>query len=787
MFAQIVLDTNSIYFDKIFTYNIPSNLENFIQRGQRVVVPFGKGNKSKVGFVCQLIDSFETDYELKDIIDVIDNEPIVSNELIELAFFMQKKYMSSLNKSIKQILPPGKIDLINVYYKLKGNAEDEFQRFLTKNRSYEDIKREYGDKRSDISKLIKDDRLDIVYDIGTDYSEKIEEYVELLEYDLDKLRKNSIKQIEILNYLKENKIAMQKEVLKNTSSNRSSLLSLQKKGLIRIYKKKVNRNVFNEKTKKYNKLPLNKEQQEVFYKIKQNPNDSYLLKGVTGSGKTEIYLQLVEENLKKGKDSIILVPEISLTPQTIERFKGRFGDNIAIIHSRLNISERFEQRKLIRNGEKKIAIGARSAIFAPFKNLGLIVMDEEHDQSYISSNDPKYHTDEIAEFRQKYNNATLIKASATPSIESMKDALDGRINLVELNNRANGQDLPDVEIIDMRQELKRRNYSMISGKLFELITNNLNKKEQTILFLNKVGHTSFTFCRRCGYVIKCDACDVAMTYHKNKDKLICHYCGRTKDKPHICPNCGSKAIKEFGAGTEKLEEEIKELFPKARVLRMDSETTTKKGSYTNMYNQMKNENIDILIGTQMISKGLDFKNVTLVGLIAADLSLNIDGYISNEKTFQLITQVSGRSGRGDKKGKVIIQTYKPDNFVIMTSKSNDYKKFYEKEIKIRQAFEFPPYNDLVTIKLIYSNKKNLLEKAYNLKNELTRKNLREIRIFGPNPCKIERINNKYRYNILIKTKALDEFVENIRPIIKRYRDENSNISFVVSINPLNIN
>ena len=451
---------------------------------------------------------------------------------------------------------------------------------------------------------------------------------------------------------------------------------------------------------------------------------------------------MVEEVIKQGKEAIILVPEISLTPQTIERFKGRFDEKIAIIHSGLTPSERFDQWRMINNGEVKIAIGARSAIFAPFRNLGIIIIDEEHDNSYI------------------------------------------------LKNRVNNN-LPDIEIIDLKEELKSSNYSIISYRLQEEIKNNLKKKEQTILFLNKIGHNSFTFCRTCGYVIKCEACDVAMTYHKNINKLVCHYCGRTKNQPKVCPNCHSKKIKEFGAGTEKLEEEVKTLFPNADIMRMDSMKASNKSTYQKMYDGMKNNKIDILLGTQMIAKGLDFKNVTLVGIISADLSLNVGDFRSQENTFELLTQVAGRSGRGNKKGKVIIQTYKPENFVIQAVKNGDYINYYKNELIERNAFSYPPFKNILTIKVIDSNRISTIDISREFTKKLRDrlKSFENVEILGPNPCKISRINNKHRYNIIVK--ASDDDLDLVRNTVNKLRNEfinkYNNTSFIPALNPTNIN
>lgn len=789
MYAKVIIDTKSRFLNRAFTYHIPEKFNNKISKGMRVIVPFGRTNKSTIAFIYDLINDYEGDFETKDIIEIYDSNKIVSDELIELSFYMSSKYISPIQASIKQVLPPGNITEIKKYYYSKVKNDDLLIKFLNTKKTYEDIKNEFGDVNDILEKYIDKDYIGIDYHIKTQESIKYKEIVSIYSGKKIELNKNAIKQIEIINFLKKNNNVDLKTLLAETSSSRTSLNSLVKKGYLKIEKVEIKRNILKENIK-YKKLKLNDEQEKAYNTILDKPSESYVLKGVTGSGKTEIFLQLVEENLKKGKEAIILVPEISLTPQTIERFTGRFGNKIAIIHSGLNISERFDQWRAINNGEVKIVIGARSAIFAPFKNIGIIIIDEEHDQSYISSKDPKYHTSDIAKFRRKYHQASLIMASATPSINTMVECEKGNYKLLELKKRINNS-LPKIEIVDMREELKNSNYSMISRRLYEQINDKLSKNEQIILFLNKIGHNSYTFCRQCGYVIKCDACDVSMTYHKKINKLVCHYCGRTKNQPNICPNCGSKKIKEFGAGTEKLEEEVKTIFKKARVLRMDSETTLHKESYSNMYKIMKNNQADILIGTQMIAKGLDFKNVTLVGIISADLSLNIDDYTAEEKTFQLLTQVSGRAGRDIKNGNVIIQTYRPDNFVIKATQDSNYEYFYKKELAIRKAFEYPPYTNLITIKIVDKTRNQVLDISKELKNELdNRLNIFEsIKIIGPNPCKIERINNKHRFNILLKVadNYLNEIIEIISQVRNEFLHKYKNTSFIVAINPSSIN
>lgn len=789
MYAKVIIDTNSRFLDRAFTYEIPQRLEGRLSLAMRVLVPFGKSDKPHAGFVYDLVDEIDGDYKTKEIIGLIDDEKLISKELLDLAFFMSKRYLSPIQAAIRQVLPPGKIKDIRVYFQNISEESSELLDFLNKKRSLEEIKEAFPSYKDELAKIVEEGLVKKSYDVKKTNHITYQEFAKLVDKNRGKIKNNAKNQLAIFDYLVDKDWVSVKEIMTSTKVPKSTIKALVDKNLLAIRKKEVNREI--EKTKyNYGKFVLNDEQEKALGQIKKDKAGHFLLYGVTGSGKTEIFLQMVEEVISEGKEAIILVPEISLTPQTIERFKGRFKEKIAVIHSRLTPKERFDQWRMIKNGEVKIAIGARSAIFAPFNNLGLIVIDEEHDQSYISGQDPKYHTDEIAAFRANYHSCNLILASATPSLNSLDKVLNKKYKLIKLNSRIN-KTMPDIDIVDMREELKKSNYSMLSIKLQEELRKNLRNGQQSILFLNKVGHDSFTFCRSCGYVVKCDACDVAMTYHKNVDRLVCHYCGRTKKQPKICPVCHSTKIKEFGAGTEKLEEEVRILFPEARVMRMDSMTAASKKSYYKMYEMMKNGQIDILLGTQMIAKGLDFKNVSLVGIVAADLSLNVGDFKANETTFELLTQVSGRAGRGDIKGRVIIQTYKAENFVIQAAKNNDYKAFSERELQIRKAFSYPPYTNIISIKIINEDRHKISAIAKELFDDINTLTLDmdEISIRGPNPCKISRINNKYRYNILIKAKDKDlEFISKIvEDLRKDYINKYKDTSIIPALNPVNIN
>lgn len=758
IYAEIVLENKTRVTDRIYTYKVSSEQEINLQIGKRVIIPFGRGNKKRLGLVINIVNEYNLKYELKYIDKIIDEKPIVEKELINLAFFMRDEYLSDFSSSFQTILPPGNWkDLEEVFFIDENCNENlienkEIYKYLKIPRTIEEISNKFP--TVNIEELKKNNAIKNQYAIKNQLNITKEIFVELSkDFDISKIRKNATAQIRIVDFLKENKKILMKDLIKYCNTSSTTVNALEEKEII-VKTEEIKYKKIISKNNCYKKIELNIEQKNVFNKILTTDKNFNLIHGVTGSGKTEIYLQLTESILNLGKTAIILVPEISLTPQTIERFSGRFPGKVAVLHSKLTEIEKLEQWQQIENGDYKIVVGARSAIFAPVKNLGLIVIDEEHDLSYFSEKNPKYNTIEIAKYRAKYNNAKLVLGSATPSIESYYNAQNGKYNLLKLNHRATESSLPDVNIIDMREELRRGNISIFSEPLKEAVEENLKNNKQSILFLNKRGHMSYIFCRRCGHVEICSYCDVAMTYHKSTNRLVCHHCGRTRMKPLICTNCGSKYIKEFGAGTEKLEEETIKLFPNAKVYRIDGDTNTSKDSYLNLYNKMKNKEIDILVGTQMITKGFDFEDVTLVGVIAADISLNIGNYKSSENTFQLLTQVAGRAGRGNEKGNVFIQTYKPDNYAIVSSKNHDFQQFYNIELEYREKFKYPPFYNLLNIKLSGKNngftRAKIFEIQKYIRNSFYKNNVNNIEIIGPNPSPVSRINNYFRFDINIK-------------------------------------
>lgn len=744
MIAEVIINSNVKNLNRIFDYHVPTDMEGTICVGDRILVPFGNKKTLEEGFVIALKE--KSDYRVKDI-SCIQNGIKLTPENIELAKLMARRYFCNISDCIKLMLPPG------TSTKLIENRVKE--------------------KNANFVYLIKD-----IEDIKEDIENKVIK---------------SEKQKRVLNFLMQNDAiqTVDLEILTDTTS--VVLKTLEKKGYIEIVEQQVERNPFiNKKIEKTNKLKLTIQQQEAFDKVNEsieaNKFVEFLLYGVTGSGKTEVYLQLIEQVLEKNKTAIVLVPEISLTPQMVDRFIARFGeDKIAVLHSKLSIGERYDQWNKIRKGESKIVIGARSAIFAPIQNLGLIIIDEEHDSSYKSETNPRYHAKELATFIAKQNKIPLLLGSATPDVGTYYKALDGKIELLQLTKRANESSLPNVEIVDLRQELANGNRSILSTKLYSEIEENLKNKKQTILFLNRRGYSTFVMCRDCGYTVQCKNCNITMTYHSKGNKLKCHYCGHEQKNVTECPECKSKNIKYFGTGTQKLEQEINKLFPNASTIRMDIDTVSKKNSHEQILNQFKNENIDILIGTQMVVKGHHFPNVTLVGVIAADSSIYSEDYRANERTFQILTQVAGRAGRENLAGKVIIQTYHPDNFAIECSKQQNYDMFYETEIELRKQLKYPPFCDIISIGLTDTDEKKIkqvADKIYkNLLNIIQQCKL-PINLYMPLPCPIDKIKNRYRWRIILKGKLSNRLIDIINFSIKNLNNKSTRI--VVDTNPTNL-
>lgn len=718
MIAKILVEINNINVDKTFDYIVPFEYIENIKIGMRVKVPFA--SRELEGFVLDLVNNADDNYELKEIISIVDEKPILNNELLHLGQFMSKKYFSTLISCYQTMLPKA----------LKAQNK-------------------------------------------TTINKKMIKYVELCSNSFPKLKPNQEK---IVEYLRINGKVKKEEVNKISVSGVNTLI---KNGIIIESLIEEYRLVTKDINKEKETFKLTVEQQEAKNKIlSQTQSSVFLLHGVTGSGKTVVYMEIVEEMLNRGKDSIFLVPEISLTPQMVYHFKSRFGDEVAVLHSRLSEGEKYDEYRKIVEGKVHIVVGARSAVFAPFKNLGAIIIDEEHTTSYKQDNNPKYSAIEIAIERAKNNNAIVILGSATPSLETYARRIKGLYTLVELKHRVNTNNLPLVEIVDMSKEKHRG--SIFSSRLITEVNKRLEEHEQIILLLNRRGYSSFITCSNCGYTAKCPHCDITLTYHKTSNTLRCHYCGYADKMNDICPSCGEKAIKTLGTGTEKVEEEIKKVF-NARVVRMDLDTTSKKGSHEKIITAFKNHEYDILLGTQMIAKGLDFSNVTLVGVINADTSLMIPNYRSNEYTFQLLMQTAGRSGRGEKNGSVIIQTFNPEHYAITLASKHDYIDFFKQEMEVRRKLSYPPYYYLIYIKVIGKDYNKISIESNKIASILTRE-LKNSKILGPTTCSVFKLNGLFRFGIIIKYKKEEKMEEVLQSLVNHYKG-NQTVKVDIDVNP----
>ena len=719
MIIGVLVELSNKNIDRVFDYSVPDCFLDKIKLGIRVKVPFGKMELE--GFVVEIKGS--SDIEVKDILDVIDDEAILNSELLELGKKMQEDTLATLISCYQIMLPKA----------LKAKN-------------------------------------------GQVINKKFDTYY-YLNKDIVCYGKLSTSQEKIINLCMEKEYVLRKELV---DISLSSLNTLIKKNILLEKKLEHYRLSYNEKIEP--KKELTNDQRSVVDEVLVNTGYfPYLLFGVTGSGKTEVYMELIEDALNKGKTSIVLVPEISLTPQMVLRFQKRFGDNIAAIHSALSDGEKYDEWRRIVKGEAKIVIGARSAIFAPLNNIGMIIIDEEHSDSYKQDDsNPRYNAKDIALLRGKYHNCPVIMGSATPSLEVFARAKKGVFKLLELPNRINGKSLPHINIVDMNEMISKTK-GHFSPVLLEAISARLLKNEQIILLLNRRGYSSFVTCKNCGYTFKCPNCDITLTYHKSSRTLRCHYCGYGTKVYDTCPECHEKSINDLGVGTEKVEEELNKLFPESRILRMDFDTTSRKGMHEKMIKAFKNHEYDILLGTQIVSKGLDFDNVTLVGVINADTSLNIPDFRSSETTFSLLAQVAGRAGRSDKEGEVIIQTFNPEHYAIQYTKKHDYLGFYNREMSIRRELKYPPYYYICYVKISGKDNKYIYEESLKI-TKLFHNKLINMIILGPSPCTIFKLNNIYRYGIILKYKKEEDLREVLNKVIEHYKD-NRNIKIDVNFNP----
>jgi len=744
MYAQIIVDISHEKLDRVFEYRIPEELLAHIKTGVMVRVPFGKGNRIITGYVVGIVEVSEYDDTLiKNIDSLVEHTVTIESTLIALAGYIRDNFASTMNQALKTVIP------------------------VKKEMKQKEVKKVF-------LKISKEEVMNL----------------------LDVYRKKSYKaKVRLLEELADVNFLPYDLVTEKLNVSSSTIASLQKDGIIAIETERQFRNpVSNLETGNYN-IVLNENQRKVADDIKscmgKGESTVHLIHGVTGSGKTEVYMDLIDENIKQGKQTIVMIPEIALTYQTVMRFYKKFGDKVSIINSKLSDGERYDQFERAKRGDVSIMIGPRSALFTPFQNLGLVIIDEEHEGAYKSESVPKYHAREVAEERVRMCKGTLVLGSATPSLESYYKALNGKYRLHTLPSRANNSTMADVEVVDLREELEAGNRTMFSRRLDELIKDRLEKKEQIILFINRRGYAGFISCRKCGLVMRCPHCDVSLTAH-NDGTLRCHYCGYTVPKPVVCPECGSKYIGMFGTGTQKVEEAVHKMYPAARVLRMDMDTTSKKGGHEEILSAFAANEADILIGTQMIVKGHDFPLVTLVGVIAADLSLYAPDYRAAERTFELLAQAVGRAGRGSRKGNAVIQTYNPEEYCIETAADQSYEDFYKQEITYRKLMDYPPVTMMVSV-LIMSKKEDVAKTAsVLLKEKIDAVMTENTRVIGPADASVSKINDIYRkviyvkhpeYNTLVRYKnVLEGFMKDDERFNKI---KASDISVQFDFNPMN--
>jgi primosomal protein N' (replication factor Y) (superfamily II helicase) len=810
--ASVVLSSSTREFDRIYDYLVPTELMDRIIPGGRVIVPFGKSNKSVEAYVLELADSSET-RELKEIKEAVDAVPVLKTDLIKLAIWMKHRYLCTYGDAAKCMLPPGigvksyrLLKLENPKAEAKGSEARILEALVEmgKECEYDELKNQLNikDFSKKVQALLEAGIISVYEGYSTGVREKTVRVACLArarEEIMDELESNRIRKIQhvrILEMLLDNEYIGVSDLVRFASVSPGVLDTLKKYGYIDFREVEVNRDPYRMRDiPATSPLLPTREQASVLEACKQNLQGErfaeMLLHGVTGSGKTEVYLQLIQFCFDQGRQAVVLVPEISLTPQMVERFKGRFGNDVAVLHSRLSLGERYDQWRMIREGKIKVVVGARSAVFAPFDKLGLVIIDEEHENTYKSETTPKYHARDVAAERCRNTNALLLYGSATPSVETCFRARKGEIGLLEMKERANNMLMPAVEIVDMRSELNEGNRSIFSNKLAEEIGKNIEAGEQTILFLNRRGHSSFVLCRSCGYVLKCTGCSINMTYHANDERLICHYCGFTVRNPKLCPKCKSNYIRHFGTGTQRVEEDIKKQFPGGSVIRMDMDTTSYKNAHEEILKAFREQNINIMVGTQMIAKGHDFPRVTLVGVLAADSLLNTGDYRAGERTFQLVTQVAGRAGRGELPGRVVIQTYNTEDFSITSASRHDYDAFYSQEILIREKLDYPPFTNIGVLILSGGNDSSVCKKAKEVRNSIA-DSFETIDasadILGPARSPLYRMKNKYRWRIVIKCKNLNMLLKVLETVSHRYngKKDRGEVDISMDINPVNM-
>lgn len=776
MYAQVIIDANHAEVDRVFDYRVPAQWEEAVCVGLRVMVPFGQRNTKREGYVIALTETTEVPAgKIKEIAEILDEgRPILTPPILELAKWMKKEYFCTLNQCLQAVMPAG-IRTKSVWYvelteqtAELSEKEQQVADVLTEQGGaapLRELEQVFGNRTEYILRCLQEKKVVRLRQKTTRSTYKKEkryvsltENIELLTEAKEKAAKDKrlAGQLRVFSAICPGESISVEELKEKASVTDSPIHTLLQKGVLVEQRRQEKRDVFQLEdytpTQPFYPTP---EQAQALALLREEEQKEgkrpILLHGVTGSGKTEIYMQLIEHVVMEGKQAIVLVPEISLTPQIMERFISRFGKRVSVTHSRLSLGERLDQWRKARDGEISIIIGPRSALFMPFSNLGVIVMDECHESSYISDVTPKYHTREVARKLSELTGALLVMGSATPDIDSYHRAVTGEFLLLQLKERTKGSRLPEVFVTDMRKELEDGNRSAFGLPLQQAIRENLEKGQQTMLFLNRRGYSTFVSCRKCGGVLTCPSCNVSYTYHASDKALVCHYCGKEVPVPKTCPSCGSHYIRYFGTGTQKIEEETRRLFPEASVLRMDADTTTGKNGHARILELFGKGKADILIGTQMIAKGHDFPNVTLVGILAADLSLNLGTYQAAENCFQLITQAAGRAGRGELPGQVFIQTYQPENHAIRMAAAQDYEGFYQEEILLRQAMEYPPFSHIFSVLITGEMEQEVILAAQRLGAFMNHYAERAgCTVVGPAPAPLPKFRGEFRWQIFAK-------------------------------------
>ena len=772
--AKIIVDVPLMQTDQPYSYKVPEEFVDMLEVGMRVHVPFGKANRLIQGIVLGIEEEAYAEVaneELKEIVEVLDFSPVLTEEQLWLAEELRKSVFSYKISILKAMLP----GFLNssydkILYPLEGLSQEDKERLFGSQESLAfsslDLK-----QQAEMMRLTRKGLLKLEYQAVDQKKVKTQSWVQVNPDKLEKLEisNRAKKKLELRDYLLAHPESTPLSTLLENFS-REQVNFFVEHGALTILQKEVQRSAaYFEGIESNQALELNPEQKQACEAVvgaigKQHP--PFLLQGITGSGKTEVYLQIIQGALDMGKTAIVLVPEISLTPQMTERFIARFGEKVAILHSGLSSGEKYDEWRKVERGDAQVVVGARSAIFAPLKNLGVIIIDEEHEASYKQDSNPRYHARDVALLRAQYNQAALVLGSATPSLESRARAGKGVYQHLRLTQRANPlARIPEVQLIDFRDYIGQNETSNFTPPLIEVIQDRLDKKEQVVLMLNRRGYSSFVMCRECGTVDTCPNCDISLTLHMDTKTMNCHYCGFSKEIPHVCPNCQSRSIRYYGTGTQKAYDELAELFPQARILRMDVDTTRKKGSHQALLEQFGKGEADILLGTQMIAKGLDFPNVTLVGVLNADTALNLPDFRSSERTFQLLTQVAGRAGRAEKAGQVLIQSYNPNHYAIRFAKDQDYEGFYAYEMAIRRQLGYPPYYFTIGITLSHKKEEEVVKRAYEVM-EILRSGLSDACIIlGPTPKPIARTHNLYHYQILIKYRLEDELASTLNQVL----------------------